>query len=78
MADVSRPNVDPESLLDYCRRAQDIGLTENDEFHSLLALLQGAQPPTQGHTKNQVTQPYRAGVGTPCMVQHLQMISAVF
>ena len=47
MADVSRRDIDPESLLDYCRRGSDLGLSGDDEFHSLLALLRGSQPPPQ-------------------------------
>ena len=54
MADVSRRGIDPESLLDYCERASDLGLTGNDEFNRLLTLLHGAQLPTQEPTRAQV------------------------
>ena len=47
MTDISGPGINPESLLDYCCRASDVGLTSNDEFHSLLAVLQGAALPAQ-------------------------------
>lgn len=47
MTDISGPGINPESLLDYCCRASDVGLTSSDEFHSLLAVLQGAALPAQ-------------------------------
>ncbi len=54
MVDVSKPDVDPENLLDYCRRGSDLGLAGNDEFHSLLALLHGSRHPLQESAKSQV------------------------
>ncbi len=54
MMDVSRRDIDPESLLDYCRRGSDLGLAGNDEFHDLLALLHGSGPGPQEAPRSQV------------------------
>ncbi|CAL5227366.1 g10316 [Coccomyxa viridis] len=53
MMDVSRRDIDPESLLDYCRRGSDLGLAGNDEFHDLLALLHGSGPGPQEAPRSQ-------------------------
>ncbi len=48
MTDVSGRAIDPESVLEYYKRASEVGLTCSDEFHELLAILKGAAILLQG------------------------------
>lgn len=45
MTEVSGRAINPESVLEYHKRASEVGLTCSDEFQKLLAILQGAEIP---------------------------------